>query len=283
MNSFLDAVRSYPFLQYALLTGFLTSIACGIVGSYVVTRRIGYVAGSISHCVLGGMGAARYFNVVWGWSKFQVLYGALISAILAAAVIGWVSLKFKEREDTIIGALWAIGMALGILFISKTPGYNEDLMSYLFGNILMASPADIKLIVLLDLLAILLSILFYNQLLAVCFDEEFAKLRGIKVEFYYILLLCLVALTVVLLIMVVGIIMVIALLTLPAAIAGYFSKALKQMMVYAILINIFFSTFGLVISYHYDLPAGATIIVLAGSLYLVVLIAGRFVKNLKRY
>jgi zinc transport system permease protein len=226
---FLAALREHEFLRNALLSGLLVSVACGIVGSYVIARRISYIAGAIAHSVLGGMGAARYFQTVYGWEACQPLVGAVVAALLAALVVGVVSLRAKEREDTVIGAVWAIGMATGILFISRTPGYNQDLMSYLFGNILMVSARDLWLIAALDVFVVAVSLVCYKQLFAVCFDEEFARLRGIRVEFYYLLLLCLTALTVVLLVTVVGIVLVIALLTLPVAVGGLFSKTLAQM------------------------------------------------------
>ena len=271
MIEFVEALGQFAFLRYALLTGVLVSIACGVVGSYVVTRRITYIAGGIAHFVLGGMGAARYFSVTHGWTGLHPLHGAVAAGLLAAVIIGLVSLRAREREDTLIGALWAIGMATGVLFISRTPGYNEDLMSYLFGNILMVTPGDLWLIIALDLLVLLVGLIFYNQLLAVCFDEEFARLRGLPVEAFYLLLLCLTALTVVLLITVVGVIMVIALLTLPAAVAGQFAKRLWQMMALATILSAAVTTLGLAVSYSPDLPAGATIVVLAGAVYVLVI------------
>lgn len=270
MTEFLADVHHQTFLQYALLTGILASIACGIIGSYVVTRRISYIAGAIAHSVLGGMGAARYMQVVYQWEWFHPLVGAVIAALISAMIIGLVSIKARQREDTVIGAVWAIGMAIGILFIFKTPGYNEDLMSYLFGNVLMVSSDDLWLIAGLDILIVAVGLAFYNQFLAVCFDEEFALLRGIRVEFYHLMLLCLTALTVVLMVTVVGIVMVIALLTLPAATAGHFSKRLWHMMALSTLFTIFFTTGGLALSYGPNLPPGATTIVLAGAVYLLV-------------
>jgi zinc transport system permease protein len=267
---FFHAVLEHGFLRNALATGILAAVACGVVGSYVVVRRITYIAGSISHCVLGGMGVARYLAVVHGWEGLHPLHGALVAALLAALVIGFVSLRLKEREDTVIGAVWAFGMALGILFIYKTPGYNEDLMSYLFGNILIVSSSELWLLVILDAVVVGVGVLFYKPLLAVCFDEEFARLRGIRVEFYYLLLLCLTALTVVVLVTVVGIVMVIALLTLPAATAGQFSRTLWQMMAGATLCSMAVTTLGLALSYGPNLPAGATIILLACAAYLSV-------------
>ncbi len=269
MEAFLTDLPHYPFLQYALLTGLLASIACGIIGSYVVTKRITYIAGSIAHTVLGGLGAARYCQTVHGWEWFHPLYGAVLAALLAAVIIGLVSMRARQREDTVIGALWAMGMAAGVLFISRTPGYGEDLMSYLFGSILMVSPGDLWMIAGLDLLVVSAGILFYNRFLALCFDEEFARLRGVRVEFYYLLLLCLTALTVVLLVTVVGIVMVIALLTLPAAVAGELTRRMWQMMLLAAGLAVLFTTTGLAVSYGPDLPAGAMTIVIAGLTYMV--------------
>ena len=282
MTEFLGDLASFPFLRNALLAGVLASVACGIMGSYVVARRITYIAGAISHSVLGGMGAARYCQVVLGWSWFTPLLGALAAALASALVIGLVSLRSKGREDTVIGAVWAIGMAAGIMFIFRTPGYNEDLMSYLFGNILMVTGRDLWLMAGLDLLIVGLAALFYNKFLAVCFDGEFALLRGVNVEGYYLLLLGLTALTVVLVLSVVGIVMVIALLTLPAATAGYFSRRLLGMMGLSVLFSVLFTTGGLALSYGPNLPTGATIILLAGGVYLCAAFFSRRVKARRR-
>jgi zinc transport system permease protein len=270
MNEFLHAVRSYDFMQRAVLTGLLASVACGVVGSYVVARRITYIAGGIAHCVLGGIGAAYYLRQAFGVAWITPLAGAIVAALSAAIVIGVVSLKGRQREDTVIGALWAIGMATGILLIYNSPGYTQDMMSFLLGNILMVRSEDLALILGLDILVVTLGVLFYNQFLAVCFDEEFARVRGARVEFYYLLLLALTALTTVLLVTVVGIVLVIALLTLPAAVAGHFSRRLWQMMVLSIAASMLFTTGGLALSYGPDLPSGATIVLLAGAAYLVV-------------
>lgn len=262
MSEFYTALLQFDFLQKALLGGLLASIGCGIVGSYVVVKRIGFMAGGISHAVLGGMGAALFFG-------FSPLGGALAAALLAAILIGWISLRWKEREDTLIGALWAVGMAIGIIFISKTPGYSVNLMSYLFGNILMVPQQDLWLMAVLDLLVLVIVWLFYRQFLAVSFDEEFARLRGVPVTGFYLLLLCMVAMTVVLLIQVVGLILVIALLTLPAAIAAQYLNSLGRMMLLASVLGVLFTTTGLVVSYVADLPSGATIILVAGLVYLI--------------
>jgi len=268
---FIEAVISFAFLQKALLAGALAGISCGMVGPYIVTRRISYIGGGIAHSVLGGMGAAYYFSATYGWTGLHPLYGAAAAALASAIIIGMVSLKASQREDTVISAIWAIGMAVGVIFIMKTPGYNQNLMSYLFGNILMVSSRDLLFILGLDLLIILISVLFYNKFLVICFDQEFARARGINVEFYYLLLLCLTALTVVILVTIVGVVMVIALLTLPVAIAGVFARTLWRTMLLSIILSILLSLVGLGISYNYDLPAGATIILLAGFIFLAAI------------
>ena len=247
MAEFIQAVWDQPLVRRALLTGLLASVACGVVGTYVVVRRITYLAGGIAHCVLGGLGAAVYLRKVHGWYWLDPLCGAAIAALLAAVVIGIVSLRFKQREDTAISALWALGMASGVLFIWGTPGYSQDLMSYLFGNITIVSPREVYLLAGLDAAVIVISLLFYKELLAVCFDEEFARTRGLHVERYYLLLMCLTALAVVLLVTVVGIVMVIALLTLPVATVGQFARRLWQMMIASVLLSAALTTTGLAV------------------------------------
>jgi len=261
MSEFLRAALSQSFMQHALLGGVLASIGCGVMGTYVVVKRIGYLAGGIAHSVLGGMGIAYFL----GGSP---VLGSLIAALVAALIIGWVKLRLHQQEDTVIGAIWAVGMALGVVFISQTPGYKVDLMSYLFGNILMVPRSDLYLMAVLDGLMVLAVTLFYKQFLAVSFDEEFARARGVSVEGFYLLLLMLVALTVVILVQVVGLILVIALLTLPAAIASQYVRTLGRMMLVATLMGAAFTTGGLALSYQPDLPAGATIILVAGCVFL---------------
>lgn len=196
--------------------------------------------------------------------------GAFAAAIVAAVIMGWVSLYAKEREDTVIGALWAVGMAAGLIFIDLTPGY-FDIMSYLFGDILLISMQDLWLVIALDVVVGLITVFFYNTILAVSFDDEFALLRGINVKGFYILLLCLTAVTVVLLVRVVGIVMVIALLTLPAATAGQFTRRFWQTMVLATVFCIAFMWTGIGVSFVLKLSSGPTIIIIAGISYLAVL------------
>lgn len=270
MTDFFTALIAHSFLQTALLAGLLASVGCGVIGTFVVVKRITFMAGGIAHAVLGGMGAALYYGI-------DPLLGALAAAILAALIIGMVRLKWQAQEDTLIGALWAVGMAIGILFIAKTPGYATDLMSFLFGNILLVPPQELWLMAGLDGILLLTVGAFYRQFLLVTFDEEFARLRGVPVTFFYLLLLCLVAITVVLLIQVVGLILVIALLTLPAAIAGHYVHSLAGMMGLATLLGGAFTTLGLGFSYAPDLPAGPTMILLAGGVYIASALLSHFI------
>jgi len=262
-------IFSQSFMQHAFIAGLLASLGCGVMGTYVVVKRINFLAGGIAHSVLAGMGIAYFL----GGSP---IVGAIISAIVAALIIGWIKLRWHEGEDVVIAAVWSIGMAIGVLFISKTPGYNVDLMSYLFGNILMISSTELYVMFGLDLVLLCMVALFYRQFLAVCFDEEFSRLRGLNVELIYLTLLCLVALTVVLLIQVVGLILVIALLTLPAAIAAQYQKTIKGIMLLAIILGMLFTGSGLFVSYNPDLPAGATIILIAGVCYILSFVFQQF-------
>lgn len=275
MSSFITDFMDLPFLLNAVLAGVLCSVSSGIVGTYVVLRRITYIAAAIAHCILAGLGAARYFAVVHDLPWLKPIYGAIAAALAAALLIGIISLRAKEREDTVISALWAVGMAVGVLFIFKTPGYSEDLMSYLFGNILMVTGEDLKVMGVLNLFLMAVSVIFYRQMVAVCFDEEFARTRKLSVELYYLLILCMTALTVVFMVSMVGIIMVIAMLTLPVAIASKFFNKVWKIMVGAVVLGVVFNLAGLVISYEPNLPSGAVSIIIAGVSYFVTVLVKR--------
>lgn len=275
MNGFFSALVEHAFLQTAVVAALLASIGCGVMGTYVVVKRIAFIAGGIAHSVLGGMGAAVYFG-------FDPVHGALVAAIAAALVIGWVRLHWHAQEDTLISALWAIGMAVGVLFIAKAPGYQADLMSYLFGNILLVPRESLWLMAGLDVLLLLVVGAYHRQFLAVVFDEEFARLRGIPVGFFYLLLLVLVAVTVVLLIQVVGLILVLALLTLPAAVAGHYARSLGRIMWIATLLGAAMSISGLALSYGPDLPPGPVIILCAGAVYVASAVFRQFAERRHR-
>ncbi len=272
---FLAALLEHEFMQLAAAACLLASIGCGIMGAFVVVKRIGALAGGIAHAVLAGMGIAYFFGA-------SPMPGAVTAALVSAVLIGLIKLRWEQEEEVLIAAFWSVGMAVGVLFISGTEGYNVNLMSYLFGNVLLVSGTDLARMLLLDAVIIIIVGLFYRQFLATAFDEEFARLRGVRVEAFYILMLALIALTVVLLIQVVGLLLVIALLVLPAASAGQFVSTLPKMMAGSVLIS-FVTTFtGLAVSYAPDLPAGATIIVIAGIVYLGSIIVSRYSLNVRR-
>lgn len=252
------------FMQRALLAGMLVSIACGVIGTFVVVNRIVFISGGIAHAAYGGIGLGYYL-------KLNPVWGAIVFSVASALGMGWVQRRTRQRADTIIGVMWAIGMAIGIIFVDLTRGYVVDLMSYLFGSILAVPPGDLIVMAVLDAVIVLLVALFYKELLAISFDETFATVENVPVDAIYMVLLCMIALTVVMMMRVVGLIMVIAMLTIPAAIAGQFVRGLKQMMALSALLGVFFTTAGLWLSYALNLTSGATIILVAGSAYLLTL------------
>ncbi len=269
MNSFFTALfnPAFPFLQNALLASLLASVLFGMLGSVVTVKRIAGLAGAISHAVLGGIGLALYLSGTRLVPFITPMAGAIIFAVLSALIIGLVSLKAKQREDTVINAIWAIGMSLGVLFLAKTPGYTDP-TSYLFGNILLVSPTDLILLAVLDITVLLLVWRFYPQLEASAFDEEFARVRGVPTDLVFLVILGITAIAVVLLQTFVGIVMVIAMLTLPAGTAGYLARNLAGMMIFSWLFSSIFSFAGLALSWHYDLPSGAVVVVLSGAVFL---------------
>jgi len=275
MTEFLSALMNYSFMQHAFLACVLSSIGCGVIGTYVVVKRVGFLAGGIAHTVLAGMGIAYFM----GGSP---LLGAVIAALFAAVFISYIKLRWKQQEDILVAAFWSVGMAIGILFISRTPGYSVDLMSFLFGNILLVSKSDLILMMMLDIITVGIVFLFYKQFMAAVFDEEFARLRGIRIEIYYTVLMCMIALTVVLLIQIVGLILVIALLIFPAACAAQFFHSLFKIMLAATVICLLMTVSGLAIAYQPDLPAGATIIVVAGVFYAIAIASSSLLKQLKK-
>jgi len=272
---FFNALGQYSFLQFALLAGILASIASGISGTFVVMKRISFISGGIAHSVLGGVGIAYYL----GWPP---LAGAFGFAILSAILIGTIKMNVHEHEDTIIAALWAIGMAVGVIFMYLSPGYNVELLTFLFGNILLVSRQDLYILAGLDIFLILAVFIFYRQFISICFDEQYSRLRGLKVNLLYIFLLILIGLTIVVLMQVVGLILVIALLTLPAAISAMFTRSTLGMMTLAVILGILFSFGGLLISYHPNLPVGATIIILSGISYIAAIWLKTMITRKKR-
>ena len=259
----------FPFLRNALIAGILASLLFGIIGTVVTVRRIASLAGSISHAVLGGIGLALYLSAAGIAPWLPPIAGALAFAVLAALIIGLVSLKARQREDTAINAIWAIGMSLGVLFMAKTPGY-MDPSTWLFGNILLISNRDITLLAILDLLAGFLAWRYYAQIEAASFDEEFARVRGVNLDAVFLILLAITAVAIVLLQTFVGIVMVIAMLTLPAGCSGVFSRSLGGMMLLSCIFSVVFSVTGVAAGWIYDLPVGAVTVIIAGAVFLCI-------------
>jgi len=267
----IDALQ-YDFMQNALWAVLLVSIATSVIGSLVVVNRMVFVAGGISHGSYAGLGLAIFLG-------FAPILGALISALIFAIIIGFVSFNSKDRIDTIIGAMWAFGMAFGIILLDLTPGYNVELMSYLFGSILGLGSFDIWMMGLLDIIIIAAITLFYKELLAVSFDSEFASLQGVNAKLFYIGMIILVSLGVIVSIQAVGLILIIALLTIPPFIAEKFVNSLALMMVVSFFISLFFMLAGLYLAYSFNISSGASIIMVASIVLFIFLIAQKLYYN----
>lgn len=261
----IEALIQHEFLRNALFAGLLASVACGVIGSLVVIRRLSYLAGGISHACFGGIGLAYFLG-------FPPVLGAVAFALLGALGIGLADRKLKQRAELTISVIWSGGMAIGILLLALTPGYAPDLSSFLFGNILFVPQNDLWLMLLLDGVILGTVALLFRPMVAVAYDEEFVAVGNLPVLRLYLLQLLLIALTVVVLIRVVGIILVIALLTIPAAIALQVSQGLKGMMLRATLLGMAFTVTGLVGSYYLEraglpAPSGALIILVTVLAY----------------
>ena len=263
-------ILKYSFMQNALIAAFLVSIACAIVGTYVVIKKIVFISGGISHAAFGGIGLGYFLGI-------NPIAAAIPFSISFAIIFGLFRKKMKISEDSAVGILWVTGMAIGILFISLTPGYAPDLFSYLFGSILTVSTTDIIIMSVLDIIIIITSIFLGREFIYISFDEEFSWTLGIPVRFIYVILLCLVSLNVVILIRIVGIIMVIALLSIPATIAKQFTYNIKKIMLLSAAIGIFVTFSGLFISYYLNLPSGAIIIILLLIFFLISYVIRRLI------
>ncbi|MBN1128822.1 MAG: metal ABC transporter permease [Chitinispirillaceae bacterium] len=250
----------YEFMRNALAAGLLVSVACGVVGTLVVVNRLSFLSGGIAHAAYGGIGLSAFFN----WPPMA---GAIPFSLVAAFLMGWVSRSDRERSDTIIGVMWALGMAIGIILIDLKGGYVVDLMSYLFGSILAVPGESIRYMAGLDIVILLTVGVLYKEFLSMSYDHEFARVSGVPVIALYYVMILLIALSVIMLIKVVGLILVIALFTIPASIAELFTKNLWRMMAIAVLFSMLFTTTGLLLSGYLNLTSGATIIAVAGVAY----------------
>lgn len=276
VDGFFQALSQNELLRNALWVGLIGSILSGVLGTFVVAKRLGGLSGSISHVILAGLGASLYCQRTLGWSAAHPLLGALLIAVIAALAIGAIHLRFGEQQEGLIAALWPLGMAIGYLFIAKTPGSNLELSNYLFGNILWASKEDILLLSGLVTVVVSIIALTFKQLIALTFDAELAELQGVATEKMYQLLLCLIAAGIVVMSSIVGTVLVLTLFTLPALIAFRWAKSIFQAMLLATFLSCCFCTGGLYLSYIWDLPTGALISLIAGGAHGVSLAVSRF-------
>ncbi|NDV20712.1 iron chelate uptake ABC transporter family permease subunit [Pseudodesulfovibrio sp. JC047] len=258
-------ILGFEFMQNALIAGLLASLICGIIGSLVVVNRMVFISGGIAHASYGGVGLAFLLGL-------PVLPVTAAFTACMAMIMALVTLRARERVDTVIGVLWASGMALGIILLDLTPGYNVDLMSYLFGSILAVPRQDLWIMAGLACVVLGLVLVFYRGFLVMSFDEEFARSRGVPVDFLYCLLIVMVGLCVVMIIRVVGLILVIALLTIPPFMAERRTRSLALMMVLAGLLSTFFTLVGLWVSYTMNVSSGAAIIAVASVTFFASLL-----------
>lgn len=250
---FLDLLK-YDFFQNALLVTLLVSVCCGIIGTYIVARRMVFISGGITHASFGGLGLAYYLG-------FTPMLGATFFAVISALMINYLSYDKRLREDSLIGMLWSAGMAIGILFIYLTPGYAPDLMSYLFGSILTVTTGQIYYSIGLATMILFFFILFYRPLFYIAFDKEYCRTRNMPVQLLNITVMILIALTIVLCMKLAGIILVISYLTIPQMIAGLFVNHFRNQLLFSSLISISGSFIGLFMAAFFNLPSGATIVI----------------------
>jgi len=269
MEQFLQLFH-FQFFQNAIYAAILTSISCGIIGTYIVSKRIVFISGGITHASFGGIGIGYFFG-------FSPLLGAMVFSILSALGIEFMSKKTDVREDSAIAILWSFGMAIGVIFIFLTPGYSANLMSYLFGNILTVSYLNLVLLFSLSAVIVLVFAVLYKTILFIAFDEQYARAIRLPVETINYLLITLIALTIVLNIRVAGIILVISLLTIPQTIANIFSKKFKNIIFLSIAIGLLGSFSGLILSYFLNIPSGASII----FFFVILFIIAKIIKGIQ--
>ena len=264
----LDDLMQFSFLQHAFLSAILVSIAVGIIGSLIVVNRMVFLAGGIAHSAFGGIGIALFFNL-------PLLATTSVFSIFIAIILTYLILYQKQKVDSYIGVIWAGGMALGLILGDLSPGYHIDMMSYLFGSILSVSIEDLYFMFILDIFIIGIVMIFYPIFLSLSYDLSFAKLRGIRVGLYYLILMILTALTIIVAIRAVGLILVMALLTIPTYMGEALSRSLSKMMIISSLLALLFSFIGLVVSYYFDISSGASIIAVSVISFILFHIAQR--------
>lgn len=255
-------MMSFDFMQNAVAAGVLVAVACGIMGSFVVVNKLASLSGGVAHASYGGVGIACFFG-------FSPLLGALGFALACALLMGVLTWKNRTRSDTLIGVIWAFGMALGIILTDLTPGYSSDMMSFLFGSILTVPTSLLAFMSVLLATIIFLTIFYFREFLALSHDSEFAQVKGVCVFPLYLLLIVLITFTVVMAVQAVGLILVIALLTIPAYIAETHAKNLKGMIFISVALSLMLVLAGLFIAYGINFTVGPVIILLGVFLYLL--------------
>lgn len=270
---------SYDFFTNAILAATFTSITCGIIGTYIVTRRIVFISGGITHTSFGGIGIAYFLG-------FNPLLGAAIFSVLSALGIEFISKRSELREDSAIAIFWSFGMAIGIIFIYLTPGYAPNLMSYLFGSILTVTQTEVILTAILTSIVVIFFGLYLKPILYLSFDSEFMKTRKLNIDIYNYVIMVLIALTIVLSIKIAGIILIISLLTIPQATSNIFCKDFTKIILYSIAIGFIGSMSGLMAAYYMNIPSGASIIFTLILIFSIIksihLIFTRFKQNQSR-
>ena len=261
--SIIANIFEYDFLTNAFIASILSGITCGIVGSYIVTRRIVFLSSGITHASFGGLGIALYAGI-------DPLLGALSFASVSSIGIEFASRRGGIREDSVVGIIWSMGMAIGALFMSLRPGYATDLTSYLFGNILLVTPQDIQWLIVLMVALIFGSSVWLRRLMYITFDEEYAKSQGINTSLIAYIMAVVVAIAIVLSIKVMGIILLLSLITIPTVIANFITKDFRLITPLSAIIAVLGNVMGFILSYEYDIPTGSCIIFILVTLLIGV-------------
>lgn len=269
------SIFQYDFIVKGLLGAVFASITAGLAGTYIVSKRMVFLSGGITHASFGGIGIGYY-------AGFNPVLGAAVFGIMAALGVEYLSVRQKIREDSAIGILWAFGMAIGIIFIFLTPGYSPNLMSYLFGSILTVTNADIIALGIMSLVLILYFGIFYRTILYISFDESFARTYSSYVNIFKYVTTSLVALTIVLNIRMAGVVLVLSLLTIPPNIAMIFTRVYSRIIIWSVLAGFIGTTTGYAISYFAGIPVGATIIFTLVILWVLVKSVYQVIKYIKR-
>lgn len=265
-ENFLEII-SLPFLKNAIYACILVSWSCALTGSFITSRRDSYTAGGISHALLGGIGLAKYMTVSYGIKWLSPITGACIAGLFSSIILAWSSMTKSSRRDTVISALWSTGMAIGILFMTITPGYNEDLMTYLVGNILMVSDDIIFKYFIYNIVITIITIFMYRYFIMISFDKEYAETRRVSVFWIELIYYTITSLTIIMMVNVIGVILSIALITIPVASITPFTSKMKKLMLFSGVLCLLESLTGLIVSFKFDLPAGATVIMITGLIF----------------